>query len=51
VEDQDKRTEEEADVEAHRKKHEFMGSEDSPKDEAEEGEDFELHSKRGHQAL
>jgi hypothetical protein len=50
VEEQDKRTEEEqADVEAHKKK-EYLAGEEAPKDEGE-SEDFELHSKKGHQAL
>ena len=50
MEEQDKRTEEEqADVEAHKKK-EYLAGEEAPKDEGE-SEDFELHSKKGHQAL
>jgi hypothetical protein len=49
VEDQDKRTEEQEDVEAHRKGHKANASEDAPKDEGE-NEDFELHRK-AHKSL
>jgi hypothetical protein len=42
VEEQDKRTEEQEDVEAHRTHHKPQASEDAPKDEGE-NEDFELH--------
>lgn len=44
VEDQDKSTEEQEDVEAHRGKKKFQASEDKP-DETESEEDFELHRK------
>jgi hypothetical protein len=51
VEDQDKRTEEHEDVEAHKKPHKVLASEDAPKAEGEtEDEDFELH-RRSHKAL
>ena len=50
MEDQDKRTEEQ-DVEAHGKHgHKFSAAEDAPESEGE-GDDFELHSRRGHRAL
>jgi hypothetical protein len=49
VEEQDKRTEEQEDVEAHRKGVKPQASEDAPKDEGE-NEDFELHRK-AHKAL
>ena len=49
MEDQDKRTEEQEDVEAHRQGHKASASEDAPKDEGE-NEDFELHRK-AHKAL
>jgi hypothetical protein len=49
VEDQEKRTEEQEDVEAHRKGHKASASEDAPKDEGE-NEDFELHRK-AHKSL
>src|SRR5215211_8887295 len=49
MEEQDKRTEEQEDVEAHRKGHKPSASEDAPKDEGE-NEDFELHRK-AHKAL
>jgi hypothetical protein len=50
VEDQDKRTEEQEDVEAHHK-HKYLASEDAPKSEDEDkDEDFELH-RRSHKAL
>ncbi len=46
MEDQDKRTEEQEDVEAHlRKKHQAQASEDAPASEEGEDEDFELHRK------
>jgi hypothetical protein len=44
VEDQDKRTEEQEDVEAHGKKHKAQASEDAPEAEGED-DDFELHKK------
>ncbi|MEX2211069.1 MAG: hypothetical protein WD689_04825 [Gaiellaceae bacterium] len=44
MEDQDKSTEEQEDVEAHRGKKKFQASEDKP-DETESEEDFELHRK------
>ena len=44
MEDQDKRTEEQEDVEAHRRKHQAQASEDAPEAEGED-EDFELHRK------
>src|SRR5918994_7974320 len=42
VEDQDKRTEEQEDVEAHRRKAQFQASEDAPAAEGE-GDDVEAH--------
>ena len=44
MEDQDKRTEEQEDVEAHGKKVKIQASEDAPEAEGED-EDFELHRK------
>ena len=44
MEDQDKRTEEQEDVEAHGKKHKAQASEDAPEAEGED-DDFELHKK------
>lgn len=44
VEDQDKRTEEQEDVEAHKHKPKIMASEDAPEADGED-DDFELHKK------
>lgn len=50
MEDQDKRTEEQEDVEAHgRRRPQVQASDDAPEAEGE-GEDFELH-KKSHKAL
>lgn len=51
MEDQDKRTEEQEDVEAHRKKHTFQASDDAPEAEGGEDDDFELHRKSQPKAL
>jgi hypothetical protein len=51
MEEQDKRTEEQEDVEAHRRHNKASASEDAPKDEGEStDDDFELHRK-AHKAL
>ena len=50
MEEQDKRTEEQEDVEAHRTHPKPQASEDAPKDEGDGGDDFELH-RTAHKAL